>query len=116
MDCQCAFLDEALVTAFYIAVVWSLVGMDSVVSAEIRVTIEALVTVSMSTGTVGVSGLDKKMVGTFPQFLQRHIKSRLTPEAIATKFGVESAKGKKERRMQMAAMVNGPSKKNGRIS
>ena len=97
MDCQCASLGKALVAAFHIAVVWSLVGMNSVVSAEIRVTIEALVTVSTSDGTVGVSKFDKEMVCTFPQFLQRHMKSRLSPEPMATKLGVESRKGKKGR-------------------
>ena len=100
---------KALVTAFHIAMVWSLVGMDSVVSAEIRVTIKALVTVSTSNGTVGVSRFNKGMVGTFPQFLQRHMKSRLSLEPMATKPGVESRKGKQERWVQMVAIVNGPS-------
>lgn len=71
--------------------------MNSVVSAEIRVTIEALVTVSTSDGAVGDARTNKKMVGTFPQFLQRHMKSRLPLEPMATKLGVESRKGKKGR-------------------
>lgn len=42
MGGQGAALDETLVASFYCATVWSLVGMDSVVSTEVGLAVEGL--------------------------------------------------------------------------
>lgn len=42
VDCQSTLLDEALATVFHGAPIWPLVGMNAVVSLEVRLPVEAL--------------------------------------------------------------------------